>query len=386
MGSRRLILFSAVAALIVAISLVTWHWLTKPATPRLALHAVSFAEIPGWPGRDVPRALAAFQRSCAVILAMREEAAMGGYGGRAKDWQKVCAIALKTKSSAALSFFQSQFRAYAISENGSPQGLFTGYYEPFLHASRTRHGIFETPVYGVPTDLVRVDLSQFRPEWRGEHVFGRVEQAVLVPFLSRAEIDAGLLKKAPILFYGDDPVGVFFMHIQGSGRAQLDDGSVVRISYAAQNGRPYTAIGRTLVHIGALDHRQVTMQSIRHWLEKNPKEAQSVLETDASYIFFKEEPIGDPVLGAKGAEGVALTPLASVAVDLRLHPLGVPIFVGPAQRILIAQDTGGAIRGAVRGDIYFGFGPMAENAAGTTKATGTMTVLLPVSLYGSSVP
>jgi membrane-bound lytic murein transglycosylase A len=251
-----------------------------------------------------------------------------------------------------------------------------------IRASRTRHGAYQTPVYGEPPDLVRVDLSQFDPRFSGEHISGKVDGHRLIPFATRAEIDAQGLPNTQILFWCDDPVALFFLQIQGSGRVSFDDGSNERIAYAGENGRPYTAIGRVLIHDGVLTSQNVSLASIRAWLKQNPSRAQSVMEADQSFIFFEEKPVGDAALGSPGTLGVALTPNASMAVDPRLHVLGAPYYVdaAPVQALLIAQDTGGAIRGVVRGDVFFGFGEKAEADAGGMKASGDFYVLLPNAL------
>jgi membrane-bound lytic murein transglycosylase A len=386
MRSRSIILIAVVVALAVALGMGVMLWLKPRPLPHLALRATTYADVVGWPGKDSAPALAAFQRSCGLILKMDDGVAMGGYGGRAKDWKPACNIALKTRPVDARSFFESEFRPFEIFENGSRDGLFTGYYEPLLRGSRTRHGAYQTPVYDVPADLVSVDLGLFEPEWKGEHVSGRAVGGRLAPYPTRAEIDAQPPANAKVLFYGDDPVDVFFLHIQGSGRVTLEDGSVIRIAYAAQNGRPYTPIGRTLIHMGALKRGGVSMQTIRDWLKKNPQKAQAVLESDQSFVFFRGQPLADPTLGATGSEGVALTPMGSIAVDTRLHPVGAPFFVSAGHGVFISQDVGGAIRGAVRADIYFGFGSAAEKAAGDMKSPGTLTVLLPATLYGQGAP
>ena len=363
---------------------IGWFLLPHKGGPqeKLTLTRISFENILGWNQGDPRRALAAFQRSCALLLRQKPQAELGAYAGHASDWQAVCKSALITGPSQARAFFANNF----VAEEAAGDGLFTGYYEPLLHGSRTRHGVYQTPVYAVPADLVSVDLGLFRPEWKGERMAGRVSEQHLVPYPARADIDAKP-PQAKVLFYGDDPVAVFFLHIQGSGRVMLDDGSVVRVAYAAQNGRPYTPIGRTLVHSGALPRDKVSMQTIRAWLKSNPSAAQQVMETDQSFVFFKESPVGDAALGADGAQGVALTPMASIAVDLRIHVLGVPVFIDTAtadghalQSLFVAQDTGGAIRGPVRADIYFGFGDKAASLAGEMKSPGRLYVLLPKSI------
>ncbi len=183
-----------------------------------------------------------------------------------------------------------------------------------------------------------------------------------MPYASRAEIDAHGITNTKILFWCDDPVALFFLQIQGSGRVRFAEGGSERIGYAGENGKPYTAIGRVLIAEGALARENVSLASIGAWLKKNPARARSVMEADQSFIFFEEKPVGDPALGNEGTLGAALTPLASLAIDPRIHALAAPYYVDAAQvaGLLIGQDTGGAIRGAVRGDIFFGFGNKAE--------------------------
>jgi membrane-bound lytic murein transglycosylase A len=314
----------------------------------------------------------------------QDAAAAMGYAGDIADWRAPCHAAQATRAAEARAFFEHWFVPVRIGAGDVKDGVFTGYYEAELSASRTRHGAFQTPVYGTPDDLVSVDLGAFRATLRGERIAGRVLEGRLVPYATRAEIDAEGLPRAPILFYADDPIAVFFLHIQGSGRVRFDNGSWERVNYAAQNGQVYTSIGRTLKLRGALKPAEISMQSIRAWLGAHPSAARQVMGTNASYVFFKEEPLGDPALGATGTEGVALTPGASLAVDTRLHALGVPFFVSttlpdgePLQRLFVAQDSGGAIRGPVRGDLFFGFGSEAERLAGAMNQTGRLYALLP---------
>jgi len=355
-----------VLALLLA-ALAVW-WFTRPP-PRLAL--VSFDDLPGWQNADLKPALAAFRQSCAVIVRKPADEPIGDYAGTAGEWQKVCAQA----SGEARAFFEKNFTPYRL----PGEGLFTGYYEPEIHGSRLRHDIFQTPVYGLPADLIRADLGQFSSQFKGEHIAGRLEGRRLVPYPDRAQIDAHGLASAKILFWCDDPVALFFLQIQGSGRVRFENGEVARIQYAGENGRPYTAIGRVLVTSGRLARNDVSLQSIRGWLKTNPRLAQAVMEADQSFVFFQEAPIGDPRLGSPGVEHVPLTPLGSMAIDLRQNALGAPYYVAtdPLHALLIAQDTGGAIRGQVRGDIFFGFGPRAETDAGGMKAQGRLYVLLP---------
>jgi membrane-bound lytic murein transglycosylase A len=341
---------------------------SQPAS-LLRLTRTSFSNLPDWSTKQ-DAALAAFRNSCTILAAKPDSAPMGGagYAGTVADWRSVCTAPQGTD------FFAANFTSYEVT--GS-DGLFTGYYEGEIAASRARHGIYQTPVYGLPPDLVRADLGTFIPKLKGEHISGKVAGHALVPYADRAEINAKGAK-APILFYAADPIAFFFLQIQGSGRVTFDDGSRGRIAYAGENGQPYTAIGRTLIAQGELTRENVSLQSIRAWLLAHPDRARAVMETNKSFIFFREAE------GA-GAQGTSLTPLGSMAVDLRLHPLGVPFFVAteggePVHAVLVAQDTGGAIRGPVRGDIFFGYGAEAERRAGLMKAPGRLFVLLPNAL------
>lgn len=374
--------------LIVPIAAGLVWWLTRPpiAGP-LKLTPVTFAALPDWTTGDPRPALAAFRRSCATLANGQASRKVGEYGGMVADWQRPCAAATIIYPSAAdaRGFFKRWFNPFAVTAGAVKDGLFTGYYEPELHGSRTKHGRYQTPVYGLPADLLSIDLSQFPSALSTQRIAGRIDGTKLVPYATRAEIDAKGLPPAPVLFYGDDPVAVFFLHIQGSGRVAFDDGKVMRVAYAGQNGWPYTAIGKTLIAEGAVPHEKMSMQAIRDWLRANPKKGRAIMESDASFVFFRELPIGDPALGAPGAEGPSLTPGASIAVDIKVHPLGAPFFVATKMpdsktdlhRLFIAQDTGGAIRGPVRADIFFGFGPMAELNAGGMKQDGQLYVLLP---------
>ena len=357
---------------------------------------MQFSELEGWAQGDPRGALQAFLRSCAVLAAKPDDAPLGGvnYAGVVVEWRQVCGAASLVSSAGpepARGFFEFEFVPYRVG-NDSGVSLFTGYYEPQLRGSRTRHGAYQTPLYAVPGDLVNVDLGLFRDSLKGQRIVGKVADGRLVPYPPRAEIEGGLDTAVPILFV-DDPIDAFFLQIQGSGRVVLDDGTVVRDAYAAQNGRPYTAIGAVLIQRGELKREAVSMQSIRAWLLEHPAEAQELMNANASYVFFEEQPIGDPSLGAAGAQGVPLTPEASLAVDLTVHALGVPVWLEtiapdpdttkpdrPFQRLLVMQDTGGAIRGPVRGDVYWGYSSDAGSIAGRMRSEGRMTVLLPRSV------
>lgn len=363
---------------VVLLGLALW-WFLHPTPGPLRLAKASFADLPGWSQSEPRGALSAFQRSCAALSAKSDSDDMGGYAGTVADWKASCTAAKAVAPAKSRAFFEQWFTPVALTAGRVKDGRFTGYYEPEISVSRSKHGAFQTPVYGRPDDLVTVDLGSFRPSLAGERIAGRVEGGKLVPYASRAEINTHGLSHARVLFYASNPIELFFLHIQGSGRVTFDDGSHARVAYAAQNGQLYTAIGKTLIARG-VPRDGMSLQVIRAWLKSHPAEAKDVMNSDASYIFFQEEPIGDASLGAKGAQGVPLTPLASLAVDPRVHALGTPLFVDgpyPLDRLFIAQDIGGAIRGPVRGDVYFGFGEKAEANAGTMNQMGRFYALLP---------
>jgi len=365
---------------------------TVPLSMRLG--SVTFAELQGWADNDPTAALEAFRRSCVAISTRPDDAQMGGvnYAGTAGDWRQLCLTASAisaTDPQTARAFFETEFVPYRLVQS-SGQGLFTGYYEPQLKGSRTQHGPYQTPLYGIPGDLINVDLGLFRDNLKGQRIVGQVTNGRLVPYPTRADIEGRGLPQAKPLLYVDDAIDAFFLQIQGSGRVVLDDGGVVRAAYGAQNGRAYTAIGAVLIQRGELKREEVSMQSIRAWLVAHPEEAPQIMNANASFVFFTEQSLGDPALGAAGAQGVPLTPGASLAVDLSLHALGVPVWLEATspnpdismpeqklERLMVMQDTGGAIRGPVRGDVYWGYTPDAASIAGRMRSEGRMTVLLP---------
>ncbi|MGN6148735.1 MAG: murein transglycosylase A [Rhizomicrobium sp.] len=398
MGRGRLLL---TLLILILAALAAWWWATQKKlpsflTPPLRLTPVAFADLPDWRSTDLRPALSAFARSCEALSKKQPTDAMGGagYAGNVGDWLAACrAIPSQSVSAAgARRFFENWARPVAIGNGDDRDGTFTGYYEAEIDASRTQHGAYQTPVYATPDNLVSVDVGAFLDDLQGRRFTGCVDGHKLVKCPERAKIDVEGLKQAKILFYANDPVSVFFLHIQGSGRVHFDDGTSARINYDAQNGQPYTAIGKTLIQMG-VPRDGMSMQVIRKWLKDHPADAQRVMETDKSYIFFREEPIADPNAGPAGSEGVALTPTASLAVDMKLHPLGAPMFVAAKRpdadpsredhdfnQLMVAQDSGGAIKNAVRGDVFWGFGSDAASIAGRMKSSGKLYVLLPKAL------
>lgn len=337
--------------------------------------------MPGWRNSPQAPALRAFVSSCRRLQAAR--------------WRAACdaAAGLRGANEAdARAFFEARFAPYRIvAGDGSRDGLITGYYEPVLRGSRAQTVAFRYPVYGVPEDLIVVDLAGLHPELRNLRLRGRLDGRRLVPYYERAEIEApGRRFNAPVIAWVADPVELFFLQIQGSGQLELDSGGRIRIGYADQNGHPYGSLGRYLIDRGELRLEQSSMQGIKAWAEANPDKLRSALDHNPSYVFFRELPAPAAPAGSAdgppGAAGVALLPEFSIAVDPRYVPLGAPVFLATTyplseralERLVIAQDTGGAIRGAVRADLYWGTGPDAGTQAGRMRQRGAMWLVWPL--------
>jgi len=340
-------------------------------------------ELPGWSSDTTQEVWPAYLASC------RDLRFRAG-------WSEVCAAAQGVAAAAGAAevrgYFEQHFVPYRLQKgtgaNAEATGLVTGYYEPLLRGARTVSAEFNTALYAPPQDLLTVDLSSLYPELKGKAVRGRLDGNRVVPYYTRAELGADPALRGKELVWVDSPLDAFALQIQGSGRVQLEDGETVRIQYADQNGQPYHSIGRYLVDRGLLTVEQATTQGIRAWLEANPGRMQEVLDANPSVVFFKEVPLGNPEEGPKGAESVALTPGRSIAVDAAYVPLGAPVFLAttlpasdaPLERLVIAQDTGGAIRGAPRADFFWGTGNEARDMAGKMRQTGEMWLLWPRGL------
>ncbi len=352
----------------------------KPEAPAVKiplLEVVSFNDVPGWRSDNLAAAWSAFRSSCQAL--------------RFRDaWRAACAESAKLAApddDTVRRYFESHFLPYRIANpDGSMTGLATGYYEPLLKGSRTRRTPYLHPLYSPPDDLLVIDLGAVSADVRNLRLRGRLEGRRVIPYWSRAEIDQGLAATAgKELLWVDDPIEAFFLEIQGSGRIQLDSGETVRMSYSDQNGHPYQSIGRWLIDQGQIKPNEASMQGIKAWARANPARLPELLGRNPSYVFFQEKPVGDPTAGPAGAMGVALTPGRSIAVDPKFVPLGAPVVVAttmpnsdvPLERLMMAQDTGGAIRGAVRADYFWGFGAEAGEAAGRMRQSLRMWVLLP---------
>ncbi|MGB4345186.1 MAG: murein transglycosylase A [Burkholderiaceae bacterium] len=345
---------------------------------------VKFADLPGWADDDLRQAWPAFLSSCAVLI-------------KNPDWQEVCGLTSFVDGSdpkAVRNYFESQFSPHQVKNtDGSVSGMLTGYYEPLLRGSRVRGGAFQTPLYRAPEDLLTIDLASLYPELKTKRLRGRVVGKKVVPYFSRAELSQLDPLAGSELLWVDSPIDAFFLQIQGSGRVYLEESrETVRLAYADQNGHPYKSIGRYLADRGELELNQASAQGIMRWAATNPARMPELLNANPSFVFFREEKINDPTVGPKGALGVALTAQRSIAIDPQYIPLGVPVFLASTQpnsdtllrRLMLAQDTGGAIRNPVRADFFWGFGSEAAEKAGKMKQALMMWVLLPKAMISAS--
>src|SRR6266516_955090 len=352
----------------------------RPSTLEARYEAVAWSDMPSWRDVTLAPSLRAFLVGCAKL-------------GSASGWQGVCERGrdVPTEDEGRVrAFFELEFTPYrVVSPEQSDRGLVTGYYEPVVQGRLTKSGDFVYPVYGVPDDLIVVDLATVVPELKTFRLRGRLDGRRLVPYYSRSEIeDRGVRAgsagsdAAPVLAWVADPVELFFLQIQGSGQVELESGERIRLGYADQNGHPYRSLGRYLIDKGELTLEQASMQGIKSWAAANPVKLQDALNVNASYVFFRES--ADP-RGASGALGVPLVPQYSVAVDRRFIPLGAPVFLAttlplsdePLIRLVVAHDTGGAIRGVVRADFFWGTGAEAGISAGRMRQNGKMWLLWP---------
>jgi membrane-bound lytic murein transglycosylase A len=357
------------------------------ATPLF--EETDFQSILGWAEADHRVALAAFKRSCAEIEATGQAFARKvTYGGTRRDWLAICGR-LKAASDARR-FFEEAFTPLIVRDQERPQGLFTGYYEPEAEGSLTPGGAYKVPIYAKPADLVAFDAKTAKSLGLayGRHVDGKPQA-----YLTRREIENGALKGQGLeLVWLKDWADAFFMQVQGSGRVRLPDGRVIRLGYAAKSGLPYTAIGGILVERGILTRDTASMQTIRAWMRKDQKAARELMWENKSFVFFREVKGGDPKLGPPGAQKVPLTPFHSLAIDRSLWMFGTPVWLDtqaprgekgtlvPFRTLLVAQDTGTAIKGHARGDVFWAAGDDAALTAGHMKSPGLMIVLLPKAL------
>jgi membrane-bound lytic murein transglycosylase A len=353
-----------------------------PGSPAASLvesryRQTPFADVPGWQDAEFAPGLSAFAAGCPWITAP-------------SPLRRACDGALAVPAndeSAARRFVEATFTAWAVlPAEGAAEGTITGYYEPILQGSRTRTERFRYPLYGVPDDLVAVDLDSVVPELKGLRLRGRIDGNRLVPYWTRAEIDGGGKFRARALAWVDDPVELLFLQIQGSGWIAFASGERLHLGYADQNGHPYRSIGRFLVEHREMTLDQASMQGIKAWAAANPRKLREALDSNPSYVFFRALPATPGATDAPiGALGAPLTAGYSLAVDARSVPLGAPVFLAttmphsqqPLRRLMAAQDTGGAIRGAARADFFWGTGNEAGALAGRMRQQGRLWILWP---------
>jgi membrane-bound lytic murein transglycosylase A len=326
---------------------------------------------------DLTSAWAAWKNSCSAL-------------NKKSEWKQVCDSAdqISDVSNANLvSYFKENFHIYkSWQEDRSDHGLITGYYQPVLNGSREQSKKYSTPIYQTPKDLITVDLSELFPEMKYKRLRGKIEGNKVVPYFSREEISStNNILLGNELFWVDDPVEAFFLEIQGSGIIQLEDGQKIPIGYADQNGHPYRSMGRALINAGEITKDKASMHSIKTWAQKNKKKLKKFLNKNPSFVFFRE--LEPDLPGPIGAQGVPILAERSIAIDRRYIPIGAPVLLATTypnsneslNRLVIAQDTGGAIRGPVRADYFWGAGAEAGKKAGAMKQQGNLWVLLPKS-------
>jgi peptidoglycan lytic transglycosylase A len=334
-----------------------------------------WSALTGWTDDDLLPAWHSFLQSCTVL-------------SRQSLWQESCSAAAslqQTDNTILRIFFETYFIPYqVIDDQGNDEGLITGYYEPLLQGSRTPSERFRYPLYAAPDELLIIDLGDMYPELKDLRLRGRIDGRRVVPYYSRADImNSPEILDGYELVWVDDEVELFFLQIQGSGRIMLDDGEILKIGYAEQNGYPYNSIGRLLVQQGELPLEKASMQGIKLWGQQNPDKLNTLLQQNPRYVFFRELPAD--LSGPIGAMGVPLTAGRSIAIDPRSIPQGAPVFLAttwpntdkPLNRLMVAQDVGGAIKGGIRADFFWGFGQEAGDQAGKMKQSVKMWVLMP---------
>ena len=377
--SRFLLVALAIALLITAGCGTTRRGATETAAPVARFEPVKWSKLPGWKADDALAAWPAIVSTCHVL-------------GTRPGWQSFCSTVVSARPADGAfvrGLLEQQLAPYRIvrvtGRKRERKGLVTGYYEPLIHGARERSDVFATPLYRPPEDLLIVDLASVIPELKGKRVRGRLEGNKVVPYYSRAATREAPGLAGHEIAWIDNALDAFMLEVQGSGRVQLTTGETIRLQYADQNGHPYRSIGRYLADQGVMTIDQVNMPAIRAWLAANPARVNEVLDSNPSVVFFNEAPLEDPSIGPKGAQGMPLTPGRSIAVDPKFLPLGAPMFLSttqpgsklPLQRLVVAQDTGGAIRGPVRADLFFGFGSEAGTQAGMMKNDLEMWLLWP---------
>ncbi len=347
---------------------------TKPGTNLSK--TITWANLPGWNADQHLEAWPALIKGCVKLK-------------QKPHWQSIChkaELLAPTDNQSVQHFFEQHFTPQQLlAESGEKQGLITGYYEPLLQGSYTPDGRYQYPIYGQPDDLLIVDLSSLYPELKGKRIRGRIEGNTVMPYYSREQIDHDDTPLAGNeLLWVDDRDAAFFLQIQGSGRVQLPNGKVVGVGYANQNGHPYVSIGKLLINRGELLRENVNLFSIKSWLKEHPSKAKQLLNDNPSYVFFTLR--NEVSEGPTGSMNVPITAERSIAIDPKVVPLGTAMWLSTTypdaersslQKLVFAQDTGGAIKGRLRADLFWGTGQVAEQRAGNMKQKGELYMLIP---------
>jgi membrane-bound lytic murein transglycosylase A len=365
-------------------------FLTACATTEsnFRLEPIAFSELPHWSSDSISEAWLPFQRSCTQMKKLPANTVFLN-NQTLSQWQSVCSAALQYKTASEENirlFFETNFVPHRVSSLGNKTGLFTGYYEPKVKGSLKRTPHYNVAIYKRPLDLVMAEnlfvLRPDKPELKGVRIAGRVEKGALRPYATRAQIEKSTLLQGAEALWLSSAVEAYFIHVQGSAAVELPSGQTVRLGYDGTNGHPYTSLGKVLIDRKQLSREAVSMQSIVQWLLKHPQEAAALMQENDSFVFFKLQQQQGPV----GAQGVVLTPGRSLAVDPAFVAFGTPVWLvaspvtaqsSPVRRLLIAQDKGGAIKGPIRGDVFWGTGDTAGAMAGMMKSSGHYYLLLP---------
>ncbi|MBT5074556.1 MAG: murein transglycosylase [Kordiimonadaceae bacterium] len=358
---------------------------------------LNFSDLEGWQSDNHDQALEAFQISCKRLMSYPDDRNFGDFG-IAIDWKPVCIAAQDIDPIAAKKFFETNFVPLSFARSES--GLFTGYYAPLYKGSREESEHYNVPLYTVPDDLQALSLGDFDLSLKGRSIVGEVIDNKFVPYKDRKLIDQGALVGQSLeLVWLEKKAESFFMQIQGSGFIELDNGEIMHLGYAQKNGRPYRAIGQFLIESGDVAREDMSLQAIYSWMEDNPEKSDELMWKNPSYVFFQQRNSDKPV----GSLGIGLTPGRSLAVDREHIPLGMPLWLEThtettnplsgeilkqphLSRLVVAQDTGGAIKGKIRGDVYWGIGAEAEIKAGPMKDRGGYYLLIPAPLFAKLAP
>ncbi len=354
-----------------------------PVVEKLELQPVDFAQLSGWPKENFAEVIPVLTKNCQQIMQNRQPYI---YEAEIKIstavYQDACRRFLAAEindGTTMRQFLESAFTPFAVTFGGVTEGKFTSYYEAVIHAAWEQDETYKFPIYGKPYDLITANLQDFSADLPKLRLVGRVEGGKFIPYYTRAEIEQNEMQ-APVLMWGDDLVDINLMQIQGSAVAQMTDGSEVRIGFAESNGRPFKGIGRILLDKGLIAPGEASMPKIRDWLQQNPELAAALLAENTRYIFHRLTDADGPI----GAMGVTLTAGRSLAVDNHYMPLGAMLWLDttdpdgqPLQKIVFAQDIGSAIKGAVRGDYFWGHGEEALLEAGRMHQTGRDFILIP---------